>query len=173
MPTGLSLLLALTAQAAPAAAAASPEAAADEAPTEKTETPASAEPCRPAQANADTIVICAERPQGYRIDPDILTMKKLKKIQRSVRPVKPGLDGTKDRTVCAVGPQGCQIEGVNLLAAAGTAVEMAKRLAEGKEIGSMFITDPQLDDYQLYVIAKRVREAKELEAKAKAIAKAK
>ena len=53
-----------------------------------------------------------------------------------------------------------------------TAAEMAKRVAEGKEIGSMFVTDPQMDDYQLYAAAKRAREAKELEARAKAITKA-
>ena len=48
-------------------------------------------------------------------------------------------------------------------AASWAAVEMAKRLSEGKEIGSMFITDPQMDDYQLYAAARRAREAQELE----------
>ena len=168
MPIGLPVALALAAEAAPAA---QPPAT----PTDKAATPASAEPCRPTKPTADTreIVICAERPSGYRIDPDIMTMNKLKRSQRSGgRPVKPGPDGTKDTTVCAVGPFGCPIAGVNLLAAAATAVEMAKRVAEGKEIGSMFVTDPQMDDYQLYAAAMRAREAKELEARAKAITKA-
>ena len=161
MPIGLPVALALAAQAAPAAA------------TEKPAEPANVEDCGPARPDPNTreIVICAERPTGYRIDPDIMTMKRMKKS--GGRPVRPGIDGTRDRTVCAVGPQGCQIAGVNLLAAAGTAVEMAKRLSEGKEIGSMFVTDPQIDDYQMYAAAKRAREAQELEEKARAIAKAK
>ena len=160
MPIGLPVALALAAQAAPAAA------------TEKSAEPAHVEDCGPARPDPNTreIVICAERPTGYRIDPDIMTMKRMKKS--GGRPVRPGIDGTRDRTVCAVGPQGCQIQGVNLLAAAGTAVEMAKRLSEGKEIGSMFVTDPQIDDYQMYAAAKRAREAQELEAKANAITKA-
>ena len=43
---------------------------------------------------------------------------------------------------------------INLLAAAATAAEMAKRLAEGKEIGSMFQTTPEPTEYQLYLEAK-------------------
>ena len=50
---------------------------------------------------------------------------------------------------------------------------MAKRLAEGKEIGSMFVTDPHPSEYQLYQEAKREREAKEAEAKLAAAKKAK
>ena len=37
----------------------------------------------------------------------------------------------------------------------------------------MFITDPQMDDYQLYAAARRAREEQELEEKARALAKAK
>jgi hypothetical protein len=61
---------------------------------------------------------------------------------------------------------------INLIGAALTAAEMAKRVAEGKEIGSMFITDPHPSEYQLYVAAKRRREAKEAAAAAAAKAKA-
>jgi hypothetical protein len=58
---------------------------------------------------------------------------------------------------------------MDLLGAAMTAVTMARRVAEGKEIGSMFETEPQSTEYELYVEAKRQREAREDEAKAKAI----
>ena len=63
--------------------------------------------------------------------------------------------------------------GVNLIGAALTAAQMAARLAQGKEIGSMFVTDPHPTEYQLYVEAKRAREAREAEAEAEAAAAAK
>ena len=157
MPLGLPVALALAAQAASAAA-----------PTEAAP-PATPEPCetpRP-DPNDREIVICAERPQGYRIDPDILTVKRLKR--GGGRPARPGLAGTRDASACAVGPHGCPSAGVNLMAAALTAAEMARRVASGQEIGSMFITDPQPSEYQLYLMAKRQREARE---EAKAIAAA-
>lgn len=62
--------------------------------------------------------------------------------------------------------------GINLVGAALTAVEMATRVAAGKEIGSMFVTDPQRSEYQLYLEAKREREARELEQAAQRKAKA-
>jgi hypothetical protein len=72
-----------------------------------------------------------------------------------------------------VGPAPCMdAPMINLLAAAATAAEMAERLSKGQEIGSMFITDPQPDEYELYKEAKKEREAKEAEKAAKA-AKAK
>jgi len=73
---------------------------------------------------------------------------------------------------CAVGPQGCFSAGINLIGAALTAAEMARRLSKGEEIGSMFETERQPDEYQLYVEAKREREAKEAEQVALAKAKA-
>jgi hypothetical protein len=59
--------------------------------------------------------------------------------------------------------------GINLIGAAMTAGEIAARLARGEEVGSIFETDPQPTDYQLYQEAKRRREAKEAAAKAKAV----
>jgi len=53
-----------------------------------------------------------------------------------------------------------------------TAAQMAGRLAAGKEIGSMFLTDPHPSEYQLYQAAKARREAEEAEQAAKAKAKA-
>jgi hypothetical protein len=48
---------------------------------------------------------------------------------------------------------------------------MAARLSKGQEIGSMFVTDPQPTEYQLYVEAKKRREAKEAEEEAAKAAK--
>ena len=49
---------------------------------------------------------------------------------------------------------------------------MAKRVAQGQEIGSMFVTDPHPTEYQLYLAAKHAREQRELEDAGKAVAKA-
>ncbi|MEO6581405.1 MAG: hypothetical protein ABIN68_01190, partial [Sphingomicrobium sp.] len=57
--------------------------------------------------------------------------------------------------------------------AALTAVEMASRLAKGQAIGSMFVTDPQMSEYQLYQEAKHARETRETEVAAIKAAKAK
>ena len=152
MPLGLTVALAVAAQAA-AAPAASPKA-----PTAKPAVTADA--CRPTPPDPETreIIVCAERPEGFRIDPDIITARKMKRS--GGRPVRPGPGGSvRDTTRCAVGPQGCPSAGINLIGAALTAGEMAARLLKGQEIGSMFITDPEPSEYQLYVAAKRSREA--------------
>jgi hypothetical protein len=67
-----------------------------------------------------------------------------------------------DNSCASVGPMGCRNGGgINLLTAALTAAEMAKRVAKGENVGEMFITDPQPDEYQLYREAKRAREARQ------------
>ena len=162
MFAGLPVALALAAQAAaevPATAPSPPDAAktADDA-------------CAAQRPSSDReIVICAERPNGYRIDPDILTVKRSK---RSGRP--PSAPHRMADTSCkVVGPAGCiATPGINIAAAAITLATMADRLSKGEEIGSMFVTDPQPSEYQLYLAAKRAREAKEAEEAAKAKAKA-
>jgi len=176
MPIGLPVALALAAQAAAAMAAPPAQAPPHKAPTVAADEPpinvASTQPCPTTRPTADTreIVICAERQEGYRIDPDILSVKRMK--GGGGRPTRPGPGSIPDTGACTVGPQGCATAGINLMGVALTAAEMAKRVAEGKEIGSMFITDPQPTDYQLYLAAKHAREQRELEEKGKAIAKA-
>ena len=54
----------------------------------------------------------------------------------------------------------------------GTAATMVQKAVSGENVGEMFITDPQPDEYKLYLQAKREREAAELEAAEKAKAKA-
>jgi hypothetical protein len=121
---------------------------------------------------SNAIVVCVEKPQGYRIDPDVLAARKAKRQALAGRPKPP--ETLKDRSCAVVGPAGCQFDapGVNLLAAAGTAAEMADRLSKGQEVGSMFVTDPQTSEYQYYQLARKEREAKEAAARIKARAAA-
>ena len=120
-------------------------------------------------ANSREVVVCVERPQGFRIDPDVLAAKKAKREAMRGR-LKTPQEKLKDNSCTVVGAQGCIFEapGINLLAAAATAAEISKRLAEGKEIGSVFVTDPQLTEYQYYQQAKKEREQKEEAAAVKA-----
>jgi hypothetical protein len=162
MTAGLTVALAMLAQVAAAdpapsspPAATAPEPAAD---------------CSQPSADSDTIVICTERPQGYRLDPDVMQAKR--ETHSGGRPVRPGGRVIPD---CAtgVGPQPCMVGGVNLIGVALTAAEMAKRVATGEEVGSMFKTDPNPTEYQLYQMAKARRESEEAEqAAAKAREKA-
>ena len=159
MSAGLSAVLIAFAQAA-SAAPATPEPAPAAAPV--------AEPCRPGQrgANPSEIVICAERSDGYRLNPDVMEARR--EARSGSRPTRPGPGGMKDGT-CSVGPMGCgPPAGINLIGAALTAAEMARRVADGKEIGSMFETDPHPSEYQLYQAAKARREAEAAEKAAKA-----
>jgi len=169
MPLGLPVAFLAFAQATTAAI-----------PAETAPTPA-ATPAKAAQRDCSPtapdpksgeIVICAEKPDGYRINPDVMQARKLKKRSDAGRPTRPGPIAMKDNSCTVVGEAPCigVPLGINLIAAAATAAEMARRLGEGKEIGSMFITDPHPTEYQLYQEAKREREAKEAEAKAKALA---
>jgi hypothetical protein len=165
MAVGLTVALAMLAQAAQAAAG--PAQPSPAAPPARVEEPAP--DCSEPSADSDTIVICTERPQGYRLNPDVMQAKR--ETHSGGRPVRPGGKIVPD---CAtgVGPQPCSIGGVNLIGVALTAAEMAKRVATGQEVGSMFKTDPNPSEYQLYLMAKARREAEEAE-KAAAEARAK
>jgi hypothetical protein len=120
-------------------------------------------------ASQREIVICAERPNGYRLNPDIVEARKETRQARAGRLKTPAEKMRVDS--CSVGPQGCP-QVFNVIGAALAAVAMAKRVAEGKEIGSMFETTPQPDEYHMYLAAKQRREQREAEARAKAIAEA-
>jgi len=168
MLAGLTVALALLAQAAganPATYGPPPPPAAKPKPKPPA---AKAEGCRtaPASADATEIIVCAERPQGYRIDPDV---RAAKRHSRSGRPSR-STAHMKDMACASVGPAGCigAGAGINLLGAALTAAEMAAKLARGESIASMFVTTPEPTEYDLYVAAKRAREAKEAAAAAAA-----
>ena len=121
---------------------------------------------RQTDPNNREILICAPKIEGYRLNPDVIEARR--EMHTGGRPTKPGPWNAKPND-CAVGPMGCQQAGINLIGAALTAAEMAKRVAEGKEICSMFITDPHPSEYQLYLAAKARREAEEAEKKAAAV----
>jgi len=162
MLVGYPIALAMLAPAA-ADAAAQPQTPAAAA------SPQSQAGCPPPAPGSTTIVICTQRTNGYRLNPDIMEAKR--EMHGAGRPVRPGVEGP--RPDCAtVGPMPCVSAGINLLAAALTAAEMAKRLASGQEVGSMFLTDPQPDEYHRYLAAKARREAEEEQKAATAKAKA-
>jgi len=130
-------------------------------------TDATCVPPAPDANNSREIVVCGTKPQTYRINPDVLAAKRAKKRAMAGGPRPP--QNFKDHSCAVVGPAPCiDAPMINLLAAAATAAEMGKRVAEGQEVGSMFVTDPQPTEYQLYQQAKQQREAKEAEAVAKA-----
>jgi|SRR3954447_19380197 hypothetical protein len=175
MFAGLPVALVLLAQSASANASAvyGPAAPAVPKPTAAPVKPV--EPCptpAPQAANSQDIVICAEKPQGYRINPDVLKARREK--HSGGRPTRPGPIAMRDNSCTVVGTAPCigVFTGINLLAAAATLAKMGDRLSKGEEIGSMFITDPHPSEYQLYVEAKREREAEEAQRAKAAAAKA-
>lgn len=170
MPAGLIVAVAFAASAASAPGVYGP--VRPDPPKPAAKAPA-ADPCASAAAVGDTreIVICAQRPQGYRLNPDVMEAKR--EIRSGGAPRNPH-ESFRQNDCATVGPMPCFNAGINLIAAATTLVTMAERLAKGEEIGSMFVTDPTPDEYQLYVAAKKRREAREAEAAlAAAVAKAK
>jgi hypothetical protein len=161
MLIGTAAALVILAQAADAPAAASEPAAAV---AKRPETS-----CSPSVPDSTTIVICTQRPQGYRLNPDVMEAKR--EAHGGGRPVRQATE-TPPPDCRTVGPFPCFQPGINILAAAATAAEMARRLAAGQEIGSMFLTDPHPDEYHLYLAAKARREAEEAAKAAAAKAKA-
>jgi hypothetical protein len=165
----LPVALALLASEAPAAAVAGSGVSAAPAPQASSETANAAAPaqsCPGPSGNDREIIICTQRPQGYRLNPDVMEARR--EMRSGGRPPRPG--GTIRPDCATVGPAPCVNAGINLLGAAATAAEMAARLAKGQEIGSMFVTDPHPTEYQLYLMAKAEREAREAEKAAKAAA---
>jgi hypothetical protein len=124
---------------------------------------------RSADPSGTEIVVCAPKVQPYRIDPDILAGKKAYRHSRRSAQATPPYRG-RDRSCAVVGPAGCiaAAAGVNLLATIAVIGEIGERLSKGQEIGSIFKTTPEMDEYQYYLAAKKEREAKEAEARVKA-----
>lgn len=178
--SGLALAVVMWAQVAaaepPAPAAESASVAASYGPTlppppKPAKAPAPAQPCATElPTEPGEVVVCAVRPQGYRIDPDVLAAKKMKREGTS-KPARP--DRMVDASCKVVGPMGCRHSGgIDLLAAAATVAKMADMVSKGENVGSMFVTDPQSSEYELYQQAKRDREAKQEEAEIKAAVEA-
>ena len=129
-------------------------------------TPAVPEP------NSREIVVCALKPNGYRLDPDVLAARRLKKQGQAGRPHNPH-ESYADHSCASVGPMGCRGQPtIDLVRTVTTLATMADRLSKGEEIGSMFETQPATGEYQLYLQAKKQREEAEAEKAAKAKASA-
>jgi hypothetical protein len=131
--------------------------------------PAECSPTAP-DPNSREIVVCAVKPDGYRLPPDVVEARRLKKQGgRRAQPHNPH-ETYADHSCANVGPMGCRgTPAVDLLAAAAVAMQIGERLAKGQEVGSILETDRQSGEYRLYLEAKHQREEKEAEAKAKAV----
>lgn len=141
---------------------------------EPQKSPASQCPTAPAtDPKTGPIVVCAIKPQGYRIDPDILQARRLKKKGDAGRPHNPH-ENYADHSCANVGPMSCRGgPTINVVAAAASAAAMIGKAVKGENVGQMLITDPDHpSEYQLYQQAKREREEKETAAAAKAVSDA-
>lgn len=168
MADALTVAIALLAEAASGAAASPPQIPAQNSQNSRP----GQQDCSPAAptANQREIVICAQRPNGYRLNPDVMEAKREKRKGEGGPPGRPEAS-LRVQTPCSVGPAPCESAGVNLIAAGITAVTMAERAAKGENVGDMFITDPHPSEYQLYLMAKKRREAREAQEKAQVRAK--
>jgi hypothetical protein len=159
MPIALPIAILLMAEAAYGPAAAEPPTA----PAGTAERDCMAENKDP---NARQIVICAPKPQGYRLPPDVVEARRLKKQGDTVRPKNPH-ETYADHSCATVGPMGCRgTPTINMIAVAAVAAQIGARLAKGQEVGSIFETTPASGEYALYREAKRKREEKEAQAAA-------
>ena len=167
MPADLPVVIAMLVQAASGAPAAAPPPQ----PSHGAQPVNEACPSEPPKANQRDIVICAPRPQGYRLNPDVMEARR--EIHSGGRPTRPGPMGARPRD-CAVGPWACGPQaGINLVGAALTAATMVKKAVSGENVGQMFVTDPHPTEYQLYLAAKARREARDAERAAATQARAK
>jgi len=104
------------------------------------------------------IVVCAERPQGYRLDPDVIMARK----EAHNHTLPKGRELLRDTACASVGPAGCiNKPAINVIGAAGTAVAMVRTAMAGGNVGKMFVTDPQMTEYDYYQAAKQQREEAE------------
>lgn len=169
MLVAMLLLLAQAEAVAPTAEDSNPPVTAETASDE------SCDQARQQGTDTRTITICAQRPQGYRLNPDVMTAKKIKRTGRGAAPKRP--ENFKHDDCATVGPMGCRGQGIiDIPSAAIAAAQMIAKAAKGEDVGKMFQTDKQLSEYELYLLAKAQREAREEEeaaAKIRAEVKAK
>ena len=135
----LMVALALSAQAAAAPSASAPTALGPTASPSSTPVKPAQRDCKtPAvpEPNSREIVVCALKPNGYRLDPDVLAARRLKKQGQAGRPHNPH-ESYADHSCASVGPMGCRGQPtIDLVRTATTLATMADRLSKGEEIGS-------------------------------------
>jgi hypothetical protein len=173
LPAAL-FLLAQAASAAPAESSPPAYGPAVPVPTKSSATPAkpTEQQCAQQQAdpNSKEIVVCAIRPQGYRIDPDVLAARRMKKKGDPGAPRNPH-ETYADHSCANVGPMGCRGgASFNVAGAAMAAADMLNKAVKGENVGQTLTPDPTQSEYKLYQEAKREREAKEAQKAAQAIA---
>ena len=169
MPVALSIALALLA-GAPESAAAGPPAPADP-PRVARPVKQAEEGCALSRESAEKgeIIVCAQRPQSYRLNPDVMAAKKA--MRDGGGPKRPERFVNNDCKT--IGPMGCRGKAtVNLVGTALALAKMADQLSKGASLASLFITDPHPSEYQVYQAAKADREAREEEARVQAAVKA-
>jgi hypothetical protein len=129
--------------------------------------------CSPDAPDPETgaIVVCVIKSDGYRLDPDVMAASGAKRRAEHGPPLSRA-DHLTDTATPFSPPMGCPMGfGCVDLAAAGlTAARVAARLAQGKEVGSVFRTGDGSTEYQYYKLAKMERERAEREAEAAAYA---
>ena len=130
----------------------------------------------PAPATTDPkaapIIVCAIKPQGYRIDPDVLAARRMKKKGDPGAPKNPH-ETDADHSCSALGPIGCRGgQTFNIVGAAMAAANVIDKAVKDENVGQALATDPSHSEYQLYKEAKREREEKEAEKAAKAVSDA-
>jgi hypothetical protein len=168
------LLLAQAASAAPAEAPQPNYGPATPAPPKSAATPVKTaeRECAPQTptSKSDEIVVCAIKPQGYRIDPDVLAAKRMKKKGDPGTPRNPH-EPYADHSCATVGPMGCRGgPAFNVVGAAMAAANMIDKAVKGENVGQTLVTDPTQNEYKLYQEAKREREEKEAQKAAQAVA---
>ena len=113
------------------------------------------------------IIVCVERPQGYRLNPDVMEAKRAVRQQNQRPKTEDNL--SRAPTLCEYNG-GCPgLASLDILNTALIAGQMALKAAQGENVAKMFVTNPQASEYELYLQAKREREARELAERAAAI----
>lgn len=157
MPAGLTVAIALLVQASAAPVYGPPAPVAPAKPAARKVEPGCA--TRTPAADSREIVVCAQKPQGYRLNPDVIEAKREMHAGRLKRPER-----FVQSDCGTIGPMGCRFGGIDLMGAALTALTMASKAAKGENVGKMFVTDGHADEYHLYLEAKQAREARDIAA---------
>jgi hypothetical protein len=113
--------------------------------------------CHPQDAR--DIVVCAQRRQGYRLNPSVMDAeRRAEQSARSATSAPPAAQAS-----CAASPMGCGtgLEGLDLANVAVVVGAMAVKAAKGEDWKKAFRQGP--DEYQLYLQARHQRDAREAE----------
>lgn len=114
--------------------------------------------CR--SSDAKNIVVCAQRKQGYRLDPGVMdATRQVETNSRSATSAVPAA-----QAMCSAQPTGCgtSLDSLDLANVAVVVGMMGVRAAKGEDWTKAFKTGGP-DEYQLYRQAKQRREAQDAE----------